>query len=554
MKPPLSRFPSLKSFPGLVASAMAMLLLPVHSLEIPSSLSKKLFGEGETKDMGGLNGGADMPDNSIDPNRYIVGGGDRFQVSIIGMPNQEFYPTINHDGNVFVGDFGFIKVGKVTLTEAIEIIRKHVQKSLRGRYEAYVTLVKVKRPIITVSGEVQSPGTFQLNGTMRLLDALKLANHGTLPNPEEFNFREIECRQGDSLRTYDLLRAMANGDISQNPYVYPGDNLMLRRVDQRVFVDGEINGQFLGRLPFKRGETLGELLGQLSFKASADSNYILVQQFDPGGKAVPMRKVSMAEAASLPLGDRDVITIGKKENYQQSGTAKVTGESVRPGTFPILENGTTAEDLLRLAGGARASGDLARAYVVKARIFPGSTDVDRSGEIKVLGENRLPNQKDAALAALRKIRPEDNTALSDLNTTGDGMIIDIRDKGSEIPLQDGDRIHIPKKAYYVYVSGAVRNPGPYLYKAGKAYSYYIGQAGGYTSKSDRKNEFVLTMYQDLAKIKDGSRVAEGDILVIPTRLEYKTFSTVWVPVMQIIPTILSLGLSVFILQNQLSKD
>lgn len=537
---------------ALIASVQARSAMP---LEIPSSLSKKLLGENDFGDFAGGSGSSEMPDNSIDPEHYLVGGGDGFQISIIGLPSQEFFPTINQDGNIYVGDFGLIQLGKVSLTRAKEAIRAHFRKALKGKYEVYVTLIRIKKPVITVSGELQSPGTLQMSGTMRLLDALKLANRGNLPTQEEFDYRQVERRQGDSVRTFDLLRTLANMDLAENPYIYPGDNLMLRRLDQRVIVKGEITGPFEGTLPFKKGETLADLLGYLTFKGSADSSYILIQQSGSDGRAAPARKVSFAEAAGVSLHDRDVITVGIKENYQQTGTVKVSGEAVRPGTFPIIEGKTTAADLIAMIGGSRGTGNLARAYVVKASVFPGAKDAETmTKEEKVFKDNRLPNQRDAALAALRKIRPEENTALNDLGTIGDAMIIDVGKDADAIPLQDGDRLHIPKKAYFVYLSGAVRNPGPYPFREGKPFSYYVELAGGYSSKADRKNEFMLTPYQELAKIKEPGIVVEGDVLVVPNVLEYKTFTSIWVPLLQIIPAIVSVGLSIFLLQNQLSKN
>ncbi len=538
------------------AVAIAMVASLSSALELPASLSKKLLaGDADMKDFANGGNPSETPDNSIDPQQYVVGGGDGFQISVVGLPSQEFFPIVNQDGDLYVGDLGLIRLGKVSLARAKEIIQTQVQKSLRRKYEVYVTLNRVKKPVITVSGELQSPGTLVMSGNMRILDALKMANRGALPSLEEFDYRQVVRRQGDSSATFDVLRSLANMDLSQNPYVYPGDNLMLRRMDQRVTVNGEITGPFEGVLPYKNGETLADLLGFLTFKASADSGYILIQQNDKDGLSSPVRKVSFAEAASVQLHDRDVISIGIRENYQQVGTAMVSGEPVRPGTFPIVEGKTTAADLIRMAGGARATGNLQRAYIVKARLFPGPKEPEpNTRDEKTVRDNRLPNQRDAAMAALRKIRPEENSALNDLGTMGDGMIIDIGDDADKIPVQDGDRLVVPKTAYFVYVSGAVKHPGPYPYRAGKSFSYYLDEAGGLTSKADRKNEFVLTTYQDMSKIKDTDRVVEGDVLVVPNVLEYKTFSTVWVPLLQIVPSVLSLGLSFLLLENQLNKN
>jgi protein involved in polysaccharide export with SLBB domain len=544
--------------PGRNRIAAGMLFAALGSqsafpLEVPLSLSKKLLGDADYKDLASTPANTETPDNSIDPDKYIVGGGDGFQISIIGLPSQEFFPIINQDGNIYAGDFGVIKLGEITLTEAKNTIRTHVQKAMRGKYDVYVTLNRVKKAVVMVSGQLQTPGTFQVNGTMRILDVLKLANRGALPPLEEFNFREVERRRGDSVRTFDLLSSMANMDLSQNPYVYPGDNIMLHRIDRVVSVTGELNGPFEGALPLRNGETLADLLKLLTLKASADSDYILIQKADAEGRAAPPRRISLAEAASVRLDDRDMVVIGAKQNYTRFGTVAVSGEVVRPGSYPILERGTTAGEALRMAGGPRPTGSLGRAYVIKARIFPGLRKDGPKEDPRQAAELKAGPQRDAAIAAMRKIRLEDNTALTDFMSTGDGMIIDIGEDGERIHLEDGDRICIPKKTEFVYVSGTVKRPGPYRHVPGKAFSYYVGQAGGYTVKSDSKNEFVMTMYQDMSKLKDNSRVDEGDVLIVPPNLEYKVFTTIWLPVLQIIPTLISLGLSIYIINEQANK-
>jgi len=107
---------------------------------------------------------------------------------------------------------------------------------------------------------VAAPGTYRLAGTFRLLDAVKMANNQELPSLTEFNYREMECRNRDSLRYYDEFKFLFKNDLSQNPYVYPGDNIALAYAKTRVFLHGSIKNPITGTVPIKQDEPLAEFL------------------------------------------------------------------------------------------------------------------------------------------------------------------------------------------------------------------------------------------------------------------------------------------------------
>jgi protein involved in polysaccharide export with SLBB domain len=61
---------------------------------------------------------------------------------------------------------------------------------------------------------------------------------------------------------------------------------------------------------------------------------------------------------------------------------------------------------------------------------------------------------------------------------------------SNIILQPGDSIEIPEYQPAVKVAGEVNSPGSVLWKRGAGLDYYIGAAGGFTYKADKKRVSV----------------------------------------------------------------
>jgi polysaccharide biosynthesis/export protein len=521
---------------AFIPIALFTLVAASGAFELPASIAKKLMGDQDTKPTAASGFTGEAIDNSIDPETYMVGGGDVFQIAIVGLPSQEYMATVNSDGNIYIADVGEIKLGKISLTQAIQRIRDSFRGALKNRYQVYVALKKAKRPVVTVMGTVAGPGTYRLEGTQRLLDAVKIANEGKLPSYGEVNLRRVECSTGDSVLTYDLMKYLAGKDAKQNPYVYPGDRIEIRNLDFSICVGGPVSGPVQGRLPLVPGETAADVLGLMSLRSSADSSYFLYRK---AGQAA--RKTPWGEAASINLGDNDVITVPSKENFGTQDTVSVSGEVVRPGTYPIVWGKTTAAELLEFAGGPTAEASPKRTFVIRSNkiILPGATYLQSKNA------NPVNTFKASLGSTSQMVRPEINSSLNDLISTNDYAVIRLSDfPGGTVPLESGDEIHVPRKENVVYVSGYVRNPGAYPSTPGKGVSHYVDLAGGYSGKADRPNQIVMTHYKGITRLREGNSVEEGDVIVVPASIENKRLSTVYLPLFQTLVTILSLAITI----------
>lgn len=536
------------SFLTMLAVAGIKFLAPTAALalDIPNDLKTKFLSD-MGKGKSGPTFSEDL-DNSLDPRRYIVGGGDMFTISIVGLPSMEFHPSVDAEGNLYDGELGLIPVGRKTLYDAKVIISDRVKKSLRKNYEVYVAIKRIKTASVTVVGMVQNQGTVSLPGNQRILDAIKVANGGALPSVSGLNFRQVKIRNGDSSRVVDLLRFMSRQDLDQNPYVYPGDVISIDPTDERVYVTGEVREPISGWMPILPGETLGSLMGIVNLKSTADSGAVLLQY--AGSKSTgEMKAVSMGEARQVVLSHNDIISFGAKESSRRPDTVKVTGEVKRPGTYPTRFGKGSAGDLIRLAGGYTDIASPDRAFIIRhskrEAIFGSTGHQDRPAPY--LPAAGKPN------TTLQTVRPEVASSINDLTVSGDFTLIEVSGSSDKTVLEDGDELHVPRKENYVYVSGNVRNPGAYPYAKGKDVDHYIKLAKGYTSKSDSKNMYVLASYNGITQLKDTENLAAGDVIVVPTAVEYKRYTNVFLPIIQIIPSVLSLALTYVIFTQSNNK-
>jgi protein involved in polysaccharide export with SLBB domain len=474
-------------------------------------------------------------DNSINPEAYFIGGGDVFQISVVESPSIQYTGTVNENCDVYIPELGIIKIGKTRLSEAKKVIAGFVASKLRKRFEVYVSLVKTKTAVVGVSGAVANPGTYRIAGTFRLLDAIRAANNGALPSYNECNYRETECRNSDSVRVFDLFRYLFVNDLDQNPYVYPGDNIRISLSQRRVMISGSIRSQAAGWIPIRQDEQAADFLSLFALDASADSDRIIIQRVNPDNSCL-VKIISVREKVPFPLKDRDLVIVSEKENYPEAVTVTIRGEIARPGLYPLAKNVTKADDVVKLAGGPTPLGNAGRAYVIRRRKMLGE---EIKGNGNSLKSTTTPPVSD------NSVRPEINAGFLRMNSSNDFSILRFSDNKDGILLEPDDEVVIPKKEYCVYVSGSVRHPGAYPFSAGGSKDHYIGLAGGYSSKADRKNSCVVTYYGTVMQVKENGALEEGDVIVVPDSQEFKFLTLVFIPILSAIAITISTILALY---------
>lgn len=465
-------------------------------------------------------------DNSIDEDSYYIGMGDVFTISIIEMPSITYTAKINQNGDVHFNDFGILKLGKVTLREAKEAIAEFVQKRLSRKNSVYVTLSEGKMATVSVNGNITLPGTMIIEGIFRIWDCLLKANNGIIPTIADIDLRNVAVQNKDTTKYYDLLRYYTKNDLSQNPYVYPGDNIFISPATQRVFVQGLVKNPPPGFIPIKNNETLGDFLEILALDNSTDSGLIIIQKGATSANRYDTT-ISFEQADGIILENNDVISIPVKADYPKVQTVSVTGAVQRPGMYTCIEKRTRVEEIMKKCGGYLDDANPQRAYIIRNA----KKLIEPNGETKT----SLPMENIQPLT-LGSARPEMNLAFSRTNTFKDYSVIALDPNDLSIRVELGDQIVVPYKETVVYVSGSVKNPGGYPYIEGKSYKYYVKCAGGFSNKSDRSSTYVLAKYHTSLKVKNRDNIEQGDIIVVPDAPQNKYWTTVIAPILQVLGT------------------
>jgi protein involved in polysaccharide export with SLBB domain len=96
-------------------------------------------------------------------------------------------------------------------------------------------------PTVTVLGEVVKPGSYPVEGEMRLLDALSMAGG---PTPKADLHHVALTRAGQSGKesiSLESLLTSGQPENAANVLLHPGDTLVLPEAEQKYYVLGEVN-------------------------------------------------------------------------------------------------------------------------------------------------------------------------------------------------------------------------------------------------------------------------------------------------------------------------
>ena len=105
---------------------------------------------------------------------YHIEPADVLVVKYRYTPEFDSTPTVQPDGYISLPMVGQVKVGGLTVGEAIAAIEREGRRRLREP-EVTLELKEFQRPRFFVTGEVGKPGEFPLHGKMGLLEGIAMA-------------------------------------------------------------------------------------------------------------------------------------------------------------------------------------------------------------------------------------------------------------------------------------------------------------------------------------------------------------------------------------------
>jgi len=289
-------------------------------------------------------------EETIDPDKYIVGPGDQFAINIISSDGVfNYILEVTPTGDLLLPLIGLINIDQLSLKVAIEQIKNlGISKYENSKLE--ITLIKLRSFKVYVTGAIKESGFVVVSAIDRLSNVIKKVG-GFVPLSKEFNIAIIH--KDGAIDTINYLEFLRTGDMSQNPIINNGDKINIPYGyigNESIQVRGAVKGN--GYDIIEPEETLWRFIQRrITFteNASLDKIYISRGNNDE-------LKIQSADFNHFILKPGDQI-------YIEEGRAVfVTGFVENPGRYKYFI-GFSVEDYLGLAGGNLTTGDISKVQI-----------------------------------------------------------------------------------------------------------------------------------------------------------------------------------------------
>lgn len=460
----------------------------------------------------------------FDRSSYVIGPQDVLNINITGPVSINAQAlVVNSSGILFIPYGGNVEVAGLTIEEAYREIESAVAGELVD-FEISVHIQKPRPVQIQVVGDVPFPGRYILPAGTRLDVALYAALfEGELPTNNRNGARyqqqflqntnyslrniQIDRKWIDSSYRADLIDYFKTGNRDLNPYMYDGDQIRIRSVDEnspRVSISGAVESQ--QEFEFRPGDSIETLLSLSGgYLDGADTTRIILYAEDDSGTTRSTVELDQTNTADYILQRNDRIVVPYREDARRSASAWIYGEAQIPGNFPIENDKTTLAELIEFAGGLTSDALPNGAYMLRANMsdrgVPSATTLNTA---------QLMRTSDQVQQGFEYLEME-----QDLNSD-QRMFINLEDEErlSRIRITDGDRVYIPKDYQNVVLYGQLNNPGNYPFEQSQTVQDYINQAGGLSIAANPERIFVIKAGSRSWKQPGETTLESGDMIFV----------------------------------------
>lgn len=494
------------------------------------------------------------PSATVDPKVYVLGPNDLISMKIDGNFSLAIRGVaVNAEGDLILPQIGDVYVSGLTITQAHTKLDSVITKTFKDSYLSYLSLDKPRDFYVTITGNIPNPGRFEIPAMSRLDAVIKPAlsksqeslqqatgstqqpflmdrvpltrraftkmgrtdttlhssyefDQGNLLQNYRYDFRNILIRHTDGTTTRaDLVNYSRTGDLSGNPVVRDGDVIQIYKIDEhtpRISISGAVN--IPSELEYRKGDTISKLI-QLAggYSTLADTTRVIVYS----RKGTGIDSVSIATDQpnfdTFKLEPNERVQVPTLPNAKMNYSAWVYGEVKNPGNYPIVEGHTTAQDLVKLAGGLKSDALPQAAYMLRSKT--GFSNKSNS-EINTDLLKRTSNQY---IQGLEYLDLETRLSEGRINLNASDIA-----QMSNINVLDGDRLFIPRDNHTVFLFGQVNNPGYFTFKSNVSVEQYIHKAGGLALAADPGRIFVIKAGSRTWYKPDQTTLGSGDYIFV----------------------------------------
>lgn len=398
---------------------------------------------------------------------YLVTPGDIYRLSYAAYSTPIVFDIIiDASYNVRISNLAVINIEGKTYLEFKKIVESIVTKNY-PMTAVQLYMIRQGNFYVFVRGEVKTAYEHLVSSLTRLSDVIQ----ESLTSYSSTRDIKIISANGKT-KTYDLFKAVRDGQLKENPYVRPGDIIEIARAERFISIAGNVERP--GNYQILNDENINamiEIYGH-GLTQSADLSTLAVYR--------------TIDSASSPLGNVFFLDTEEKRNEF------------------ILENGD------RIVINDKASRKPV-IYFEGALSIPREKDTTDIDESTIIPVQFIPGEDLISMIRSRRswFSAQSDTYNTYLLRKGEKIPVNLNrifydiNYNEFIEVLPEDKLVVPFLRQYVTVAGAVVSPGRYPYIPDRTWEYYVSLAGGFnTDKNDWKSVVIKDVHGKTMNKKD----------------------------------------------------
>jgi len=442
---------------------------------------------------------------------YRINIGDEIVVMFWGAFDGQYKLKVDNQGNIFIPKVGVIHVLGLEAGKLNIVIQNAVKKVFKNNVFVYANVLDYQPISVFVTGAVNSPGLYQglsSDSVIQFLDKAKGINL------KDGSFRKVYIkRNGKIIKKYDLYDFLTGGNLDMFQFKN-GDIIYVDNLKYYIYVKGDVKRPY--RFEFlKPSVTLNELKYYALPNETATN--VVINHWEKNGKLIT-RKYSIFDNPLIYNGDE--VEFISDHNTNQI-TINLDGE-INGAHMLVVPKGTSLKSVLDRINYSpianRKAVQLYRKSIAKlqkqlieaqlkdleARVLTASSVTTSGATIRKEEAQLIMN----FIKRARTVQPKGRVVLNKETNL------------SQVILEEGDTIYIPKKSSIVTIQGEVKIPGAQTYVPGYNIDDYIKSVGGFTDRADKKHILIIKQngkvitYDDTAFFKKNVKISKGDSILV----------------------------------------
>jgi polysaccharide export outer membrane protein len=319
--------------------------------------------------------------SAVDPS-YRIGVGDNLQIVLTGQVEQAYSVEVRRDGTILIPAVGLVSVAGLTLDAIRVVMATRASTVYSGladhRTNLDVTVGRIRSLQISVIGEIERPGAYQVSGLSTVFAAVARAGGPT----NRGSFRAIEVRRaGRLVSTVDAYDYLLTGNTAADVRLEQGDVVFVPIAQRMIAVGGAVIRPAVYEL--RNGERFGDLLRYSGgFSPTASLNRLLIDRTLPPEARKPGIERSVVEVVlngdlkkldTLSLLPDDAIQVFEVSELRRR-SIRIDGAVYAPGVFEWRQ-GLTLSELLSRAQGFTPWARRDRVKITRQRVARGGYEI-----------------------------------------------------------------------------------------------------------------------------------------------------------------------------------